>query len=141
MLILMQTSTDGIMQEIENAFYCTDYYVSDALYQPGKPQYSMPGIRYVVYSEGQRNNLYAHFNRMIYSGSMGRPVRKNDIRLTLRRVFAWHNFQRGTLWIKYSCEIYKDDGSLCTGSWDILVMIQIEKVDGKWTAISIYEAP
>jgi hypothetical protein len=140
-LILMQVSTDGVMREIEDAFYCTDYYVSDALYRPGAPEYSMPGIRYVVYPEGQRGNLYAYFNQMVYSGSLGRPFRRSDIHLTLRRVFAWHNFQKGTLWIEYSCEIYKDDGDLCTGSWHIPVTIQIEKDDGKWTVMDIHEAP
>lgn len=141
-VLLMQVSTDGVMREIEDAFYCTDYYVSDTLYQPGEPRYSMPGVRYVVYPDDQHNkNLNAHFNLMNYSDSMGRPVRKSDIQLELHRVFAWHNFQKGTLWINYSMEIGKDNGDICTGSWDIPVTIQIEKTDGKWTVTDIYEAP
>ena len=69
----------------------------------------------------------------------GRGVGRVD--LTLIRLFTIHNFQRGFIYVYYSCEVYDESGELLTGSRSIITRWEIEKLNGEWEIMKIFERP
>ena len=57
------------------------------------------------------------------------------------RVFAWHNFNEGYLWIKYTCAVTLPDGTRIYGAWNIPVKLTIERRGDHWVATDIFELP
>lgn len=137
-VILMQVNTNSIMKEIEDAFYCTDYYIEESIYNENPQAYlNTEGRDYVPY-DSNIPNLNAHFN---FTGHFSSNESEVTTELKLQRVFAWHNFSKGILWIKYSVEIYNEQGERISGSWDVPVKLSIQKKDGEWIITHIDEAP
>jgi len=68
----------------------------------------------------------------------GREV--DEIYLRLRRQLTFHNFQEGYIWVSYIYRVHDTAGRLMTSSragarW------RIERIDGEWEIVQIYEAP
>ena len=126
-LILMQLSTNSIMHEIRAAFYCPDFYVEESVYRPDMyPElYADPNVNYIVYEKDPgRPNLYAHFN-ITHHSTATKHLEDVNIDLRLSRLFEWHNFNRGTVWIMYSVYVSDKDGNHIFGSKDIPVRLSI----------------
>lgn len=62
--------------------------------------------------------------------------------LDLRRLFVWHNFDHGYMYVYYTIEV-KDGitNELEYGSWGIPSRWEIKKIDGVWRVIDIKEDP
>ena len=137
-LLLMQFSTNHLMKELEDAFYCTDYYIEESTYNQDPEAYSsVQGKNYIPY-DPNIPNIYAHFN---FTGHFSANESEIKTDLNLWRIFAWHNFSKGTMWIKYSVEVFNANGERLTGSWDVTVRLSIQKTDGEWVVTHIDEAP
>ena len=138
-LVIMQISTNPILNEMEQAFYCPDYYIERGIYEfEGYSRY--PDMNYIVYDyDSNEPNLFAQYN--MTRCLSGRHMEDVDIDLKLYRIFALHNFDRGYLWINYSVEVADEDGTVITGSWRINVRMDIQRVNGEWTVTRIYERP
>ena len=87
------------------------------------------------------------------SETIGRPIdayngikRANsetlgETKLTLIRLFTFHNFRDGYVWAYYTYYAYNAEGGLITGSVSITTKWKIHKENGKWEIIEIFEAP
>ena len=85
-------------------------------------------------TEGRAIHKYNHYWR-------GKDRDVGEINLTLRRRFVLHNFQRGYIWAIYSHTVYDTEGNLIGGSWRAPTRWRIEKIDGEWEIVEIYERP
>ena len=142
-VITMQVTTNSIMREIKLAFFCPDFYVDENLYDPVQyPElYADPEVNYIVYQDDPAApNLYAHFNVTNHSEAT-KHLEDVNIDLKLHRVFALHNFSRGTLWIKYSLYVTDKTGAPITGSANVPVKLTIQKVNQIWTVTDLHETP
>ena len=138
LILLMQVSTNSMMEEIEAAFYCKDHYIDEIIFNENPEQFSSSQEKNYIPYDSNIPNLNAHFN---IAGIFHSSTDKVHVELDLRRIFAWHNFYKGTLWIKYSVEVLNENGEIISGSWKVPVKISIQKEAGKWVAIDIDEAP
>lgn len=59
----------------------------------------------------------------------------------IRRSMVMHNFNRGVMYVCYSCVWYDKNGEIIRGSMDIPAKWNIGKIDGKWVVSDISEAP
>jgi hypothetical protein len=142
-IVLMQLGTNSIMREIKAAFYCPDFYVQESLYRPTEypDLYADPNVHYVIYKyDPDKPNIYAHFNITSHSIAT-KHLDEVNIELKLHRIFTWHNFNKGTLWIKYTVMVSDKKGNHIFGGKDIPVRLSIQKINGKWGVTSLYEAP
>ena len=112
---LMFFSTNSVMREVESVFMLE-----------------------VDYSEleGRAINRY---NRNWVARLSDREV--GEINLSLRRRFVIHNFRTGYIWAIYSHTVYDTGGVLITGSWRVPTRWRIERIDGAWEIVRIYERP
>jgi len=139
----MQIYTNSIIREVKSAFYCPDFYVADQLYDPEKDPdlYANQKVNYIIYKNDTDNpNIFAHFNVTSHSEKT-MYLDEVNIDLEIYRVFTWHNFKKGTLWLRYSLVVTDDNDDIITGSWRVPVRLSIERVDGVWLTTSIYESP
>jgi hypothetical protein len=137
----MQLSTNAIMQRIENAFYCTDYHVDEATSKKSESFIDDMGMKHLLYKKDPEIvNINDYFNKTGDAISIAKTKEINT-NLKLQRVFAWHNFNKGTLWIKYSFIATNSSGKTITGSWNVPVKLTIERVNGKWEVTDIHEPP
>jgi len=142
-IVIMQLYTNSIMRDIKSAFYCSDFYVEESFFKPNEypDLYADPDVNYVIYkNDPEKPNIYAHFNITSHSVAT-KHLDQVNIELKLRRIFTWHNFSQGTVWIKYSVYVTDRDGNPIFGSADIPVKLTIQRVDGKWEVTGLYEAP
>jgi hypothetical protein len=138
-IILMQVSTISVMRQVKDAFYSPDYYVSEFKYNYNPKTYADPNTNYIIYPDSQLyRNLYAHFNTTNNRGT--RYIDQCHIYLKLNRIFSWHNFKKGALWFKYTCDVYDFNGNALFGRGDVPVKLFIEKVNGQWEVVKIEEA-
>jgi hypothetical protein len=138
-VVMMQLDTNSVMRDVRSAFFCPDYYIDDLRYNP--QVYDDLGINYIVYKFGTaKNNIYAHFNVTSHSEET-KYLDQVNIDLKLHRLFAWHNFKKGKLWMKYSIEVTDERKNHIQGAWDIPVKLAIEKVNGVWSVTDIDEPP
>jgi hypothetical protein len=139
-ILLMQVSTNSVMRQVRDAFYSPDYYVSEFYYNYNPEAYADPNTNYIIYPDSQlHRNLYARYNTTQNRGT--RYFDQCHIYLKLNRIFAWHNFKKGSLWFKYTRVVYDFNGNDIFGSKDIPVKLSIEKVNGQWEVVEIKEAP
>ena len=85
-------------------------------------------------TENKPINAY-NYSRYAASETLG------EVYMTLVRLFVFHNFQDGYIWVYYSYEAYNQDGNLLTGSHSIPTKWKIHKESGKWEIFEIFEAP
>ena len=57
----------------------------------------------------------------------------------ISRVFVIHNFFNGYMWVRYTREGFDSDGNRVYGSWKIPSRWKIQKQNGKWEIIDIFE--
>jgi hypothetical protein len=88
------------------------------------------------------------------SETSGRPIDKynyswivergrgvGQIELSLTRLFTLHNFREGYIWVFYTYIAYDEDGRILSGSSRIPSKWKIERIDGAWEIVEIYEDP
>jgi hypothetical protein len=143
-VVMMQLDTNSVMREVRSAFFCPDYHIADFAYDPEVD--NDPNINYVVYEDdtlGQ--NIYAFYNVTRYIAvRFGNTVSLDQINIDLKlhRLFAWHNFKRGKLWMAYTLELTKKDGEhINASSWYPPTKLTIERVNGVWSVTDIDEPP
>jgi hypothetical protein len=139
-IVLMQINTNPLMREIESAFYSTDSYVEKSIYEEFPEAFL--GDNYILYqNDPNRYNIYALFNYTARGISFGQTT---DVytNLKLYRVFTWHNFNKGTLWLNFSVGVIDNKKKkLINGAADIPVRLEILKENGVWVVTDFYEAP
>jgi hypothetical protein len=126
------------MKEIESAFYCKSYYIHESNYPPIE-NYKDTNIKFIEYSDNDyKTNLYAHFNR---TNRLREDMYLDQLKidLKLKRVYTWHNFKSGYLWIKFSADVKDQNGEIISGSGNTPVKMDIKKVNGKWIVTNIDE--
>jgi len=64
-----------------------------------------------------------------------------EINLSLRRAWVWHNFRNGYIWAEYTHVVYDIDGNMVTGSWRVPTKWRIERMNGSWEIVEIFERP
>jgi len=140
-ILAMQIDTNSLMKELKDAFYCTDVYITEDVYHEDPQYYDDSNLNYITYKyDPAKPDIFARYN--ITGGGMildNSTDVTTDLKLT--RIFAWHNFNHGTIWFKYSVYVKDAEGKLIMGSKDIPVRMSIQKVDGAWEVTAIYERP
>ena len=109
--LLMVFDTNSLMREVRDAFH----WRIDRSETVGKPLHS--------------------FNMNREHETLGKS------RLFLIRLLVIHNFREGWIWAHYTYQSFNEEGQLITGSVCIPTKWRIEKIDGKWEIIDIFEAP
>ena len=59
----------------------------------------------------------------------------------ITRLFVFHNFFDGYMWVKYSCEGFDKNGNHTYGSSNVISRWKIHREDGKWQVVEIQEKP
>ncbi|MDR1209059.1 MAG: hypothetical protein LBK41_01920 [Clostridiales bacterium] len=59
----------------------------------------------------------------------------------ITRLFVWHNFSDGVMWVVYSQRGYDSSGVLAAGSRNVMSKWTIRKENGEWEIVKIEEAP
>lgn len=69
--------------------------------------------------------------------------RKNAVSVEswVRRIWVWHNGQKGYMLVNYTCRYFDADGEAVSWSVGIDSKWYIEKQNGKWVVTDIEEAP
>ncbi len=69
-------------------------------------------------------------------------VYKNAVvNVNITRLFTFHNFFDGYMWVKYSVETVKNDNDIFPSSSNIISRWKIHRKNGKWEIVEISEAP
>jgi len=109
----MLLNTNSIMKDVRSAFLCkTD----------------------ISETEGREIDRY---NTQHYFEDEERAMGSVD--LTLFRLFTLHNFRNGYIWAYYSRTAHDKDGGLVTSSLYHTTKWKIEKINGKWEIVEIFE--
>jgi len=87
-------------------------------------------------TEGRPIDQYNYNN---HAEARGREV--GGISYSLRRRFVWHNFQYGYIWARYTRVVYDIDGRILTGASRIPTRWRIERQNGRWEIVEIFERP
>ena len=66
-------------------------------------------------------------------------IQNVTVDLSLRRTWVWHDGKRGYMNIVYTACYYDSTGDLVSGSWNVDSKWYIEKRNGKWEVVDIYE--
>ena len=68
-----------------------------------------------------------------------------QVNSSVKCVFAFHNFQRGYVWVRYEYWVFDEDGQLQFGFANRFPVSPsrwtVEKVDGEWRILDIVEEP
>lgn len=146
-LLTMQRATNRIIREIRRAITTADYYVRAEEYENGKENYGrelQENITYIPYEYNDpETNIMQHFSLRSAISPLPEGVSFEDLEFEVKvtRTFAWHNFYEGRIWLRYTAVVYLPDGEILTGSWDIPVYMDIQRQNGKWVALEIWERP
>ena len=65
----------------------------------------------------------------------------DKVDLNIYRLFVWHNFSDGYIWVKYDEELMDSSGNILSGSWNVVSRWKIHKENGEWKVVEIKEAP
>ena len=63
------------------------------------------------------------------------------VKANIKRLFTFHNFFDGYMWVIYSYETIENDKDIRPGAWNIVSRWKIHKENGNWKVIEIKEAP
>jgi hypothetical protein len=144
-VVAMQFNVNPLVDEMCDAMQSPVFYVSEDMYNlyagefPEK--YKDPNITYVIYHEGDGNNLlYTHYSPR---QSLPVSVKFEDcvFEIEVQQLFAWHNFSRGFLWVKYTRQTILPDGKIFNGGYGIVVKLTIEKRGENWITTDICDPP
>ena len=80
-------------------------------------------------------------DRFNHSRILEREVEVGRIELSLVRLFTFHNFREGYIWVIYTHIIYDNDGTTLRGSARVPSKWRIEKINGAWEIVEIFEDP
>ena len=138
-ILAMQKSTNDLMREIEYAFYSPVLYIEETVYNRNPEDYS--GLDIIAYlHDPQKPDIYAHFN---FTGRAAKLAGSKDVftDLKLKRVFAWHNFKKGTIWINYTVVVYGlvPNSDPIAGKWGVSAKLSIKKTGDFWEVTGISE--
>lgn len=64
-----------------------------------------------------------------------------DADVNIKRIFVFHNFNKGIMYVKYSCEKYDQSGNHLYGSSNVYAKWYIEKNEGRWVVVKVEENP
>ena len=95
-----------------------------------------------------RDAFHCRINRL---ETLGKPInmynmnRENETlgksHLTLLRMLTLHNYRKGYIWAIYNYRAYDDEGQLIAGSAWVPTKWEIQKTNGSWEIVDIFENP
>ena len=85
-------------------------------------------------------NVYARYSVINHAVGI-KHFDEVNINLELKRIITWHNFFKGTLWLKYTVVVTDKSGNRIFGGWDVPVKLTIERSKGTWSITEIFEGP
>ncbi len=59
----------------------------------------------------------------------------------ITRIFVWHNFVDGYMYVRYSYKGVDENGEILTASGPLFSLWKIHRENGKWKVVEIQEAP
>lgn len=145
MWIIMQVNTNNILDEVENAIYCEDYYLSETLinsYESKDLIHKNPEINFIFYNENEYNsNLYVHLNLLRKYNIL--HLDQYNIVCEVKRNYTIHNFKEGYIWLNYNLNIKPKDLNKCDNpnmksGGNFLIKLKIKKIDGNWSVVKIW---
>jgi len=83
-------------------------------------------------------------NRGIHAYNLGRHVNHYDcydVDLTVIRLFTFHNFHKGYVWVYYNYKVFDENRELISGSQNVFSKWRIQKEGETWEIIDIFERP
>ena len=63
------------------------------------------------------------------------------VKANVTRLFTWHNFFDGYMWVIYSYETEENDQDIKPGTWNVISKWKIHRENGEWKVIDIEESP
>lgn len=63
------------------------------------------------------------------------------VRAKVTRLFTWHNFFDGHIWVIYSYETIENDTDIKPATFNVISKWTIHRENGKWQIVDIKEAP
>ena len=142
----MQIATSSIYRDLSDAFYCTDYYVRESDYNMNPDAYINNDIEtFVIYHDnphfsiiGEPSDLQKRYN---YTGLGIHFAKSRNVttKLHIYYFISFHNFRKGVIYCRYSCNVTDEYGKDWMGSWNVPVKMDIVKENGTWQISEIWE--
>ena len=88
----------------------------------------------IIYIEERRGSPLARYGM---EGGFG----TTSVEYSITRMLVLHNFSEGNIWIEYTQVGYNDDGEITQGSWRVPARWKIQRIDGEWEVLEIFEGP
>lgn len=141
----MQKDTDSILVEVENAIFCSDYYVSEEEYQTDMFQDEAkenPEIHIISVPKSEYStNIYANLNLLNRCHVFN--IDQFNIQLSVKRNYAMHNFKSGYIWIEYSLSVKPKNTAYCERpdlnyGGNFHMKLKIEKESENWVIKEIW---
>jgi len=64
-----------------------------------------------------------------------------EVEANVTRLFVWHGFSKGFMYVRYFYKGEDASGKLLTASGPLISKWTIQKIDGEWVITDIEEAP
>lgn len=84
----------------------------------------------------ENSELYRYYNRNeLYDDEIC------SVTADVKRMFVWHNFRHGMMFVKYDCEAFDENGNHIYSSLNVHAKWYIEKRNSRWIVTEIEEKP
>lgn len=90
----------------------------------------------VTQKDVESSELYRYYNRSELYDDGVRSATAN-----VKRIFVWHNFRHGVMFVKYDCEAFDDAGNHIYSSSNVNARWNIKKINGHWIVTDVDEKP
>ena len=142
---IMQINTNSVLEDVENAIYCKDYYIPNNLKESNEMKKIISenkDVNFKFYDEDEyETSLYARLNLLHKYNII--HIEQYNIEFNLKRNYTVHNFKEGYIWLNYNLKIKPKDLKKCENlnmksGGSFLVKLKIKKIDGNWSVIKIW---
>ena len=91
----------------------------------------------IVNNNMTKNIPYGELERYQIPSFDDMTYKKTEAKIS--RVFVFHNFKKGIMYVKYSYIAYDVNGEVITGSTNVYSKWYLEKENGRWIVVDIEE--
>ena len=112
---IMQINTNSVLEDVENAIYCKDYYIPNNLKESNEMKKIISenkDVNFIFYDEDEyETSLYARLNLLHKYNII--HIEQYNIEFNLKRNYTVHNFKEGYIWLNYNLKIKPKDLKKC----------------------------